>query len=215
MVKKGPSVYFWIITSFIVLIVTLGSIRFLDAEIAIRVMRFLQSLHKLHKVTEDIPDILVYIVGLGTIILWIIYFYRSYEHKHDIAMKFLKLSATVLPVAYLLKSYFQFMFGRTHTRLFVQAHQPLRFDWFHGIGFGCFPSGHMTVFTAFGAAVWIYYPKFRRPVLITLLVLGFALVATDYHFLGDVIAGAYLGVLIAYFFWYCFDRQNKKITNLP
>jgi membrane-associated phospholipid phosphatase len=209
MVRKGPAVYSWIISSFIVLAVILGSIRFLDAAIAIRVMRFLQSLHSLHKATEDIPDLLVYIVCLGTIILWIIYFYRSHEHKHDIAMKFLKLAATVLPVAYLLKSFFQFMFGRTHTRMFVQTHYPLRFHWFHEFGFGCFPSGHMTVFTAFGIAVWLYYPHFRRPVLITLLILGAALIATDYHFLSDVIAGAYLGVLITYFFWYAFNRLEE------
>ena len=62
MVKKAHSVYSWIISSFIVLIVILGSIRYLDARIAVRVMRFLQSLNTLHKATEDIPDLLVYIV---------------------------------------------------------------------------------------------------------------------------------------------------------
>lgn len=210
MIKKGLTVYSGIIISFIVLIVILGSIRFLDAEIAVRVMHFLQSLHTLHQATEDIPDLLVYLVIFGTTIMWIIYFYRSHENKHDITMKFLKLAATALPIAYLMKSFFQFMFGRTPTRVFVQAHQPLIFNWFHGIGFGCFPSGHMTVFTAFGIAIWIYYPQYRRPVFITLLLLGAALIATDYHFLSDVIAGAYLGVIITYFLWNGFKRKDDK-----
>ena len=209
MIKKDSSIY-WILFSFIVLIVIVGSIRFLDAEIAVRVMRFLQSFRSLHKATEDIPDLLVYLVIAGTLIMWIIYFYRSREKKNDVTMKFLKLAATSLPTAFLLKLFFQFMFGRTHTRLFVQAHQPLRFDWFHGIGFGCFPSGHMTVFTAFGIAVWLYYPHYRRPVIITLLILGAALIATDYHFLSDVIAGAYLGIIITYFLWYVFNRHEEK-----
>ena len=68
----------------------------------------------------------------------------------------------------------------------------------------------MTVFTAFGIAVWLYYPHYRRPVIITLLILGAALIATDYHFLSDVIAGAYLGVLITYFLWYAFNRFEEK-----
>jgi len=209
MIKKYSSIY-WILISIIVLIVIVGSIKLLDAKIAVIVMHFLQSFHKFHKITEDIPDLLVYLVSLGTIIMWSIYLYRSHEKIHDLKMKFLKLAATTLPTAFLLKLFFQFMFGRTHTRLFVQANQPLRFNWFHGIGIGCFPSGHMTVFTAFGVAIWIYYPHYRRPVLITLLILGAALIATDYHFLSDVIAGAYLGVIITYFLWNGFKRKDDK-----
>jgi membrane-associated phospholipid phosphatase len=210
MIKKYSSIYFGIVLSFIVLIVILGSIQFLDTEIAVRVMHFLQSLRKLNKATEDIPDFLVYLVSLGTIILWIIYFYRSHEKKNDVKMQFLKLAATTLPTAYLLKMFFQFIFGSTYTRLWLESNQPLRFNWFNGIGSGGFPSGHMTVFTAFGVAVWIYYPHYRRPVLITLILLGAALIAIDYHFLSDVISGAYLGILITYFLRFGFNRQIEQ-----
>ena len=214
MIKKNRSVYLGILFSFIVFFIIIVSIQFLDTEIAVRVMRFLKSIRTLHKATEDIPDLLPYLVGFGTASMWIIYFYRSHEKIIDVKMQFLKLAATVLPVAYLLKMLFQFVFGRTHTRLWLTSNVPLKFNWFHEIGSGCFPSGHMTVFTAFGTAVWIYYPKYRRPVLITIVLLAIALIATDYHFLSDIIAGSYLGFLITYFLWLGLSKSPFAKENL-
>jgi len=210
MIKKTSPIFSGITISLLVLFVTLLSIRFLDVEIAVRIMKFLKSLSSLHKATENIPDILLYLVIIGTIIMWVIYFYRSHEKIQDVKMHFLKLAATTLPAAYILKLYFQFVFGRTNVRLFLDSKVPLRFHWFHEIGSGCFPSGHMTVFTAFGTAIWLYFPHYRRPVLITLLILAVALIATDYHFLSDVISGAYLGFLITYFLWLGFNKYEKK-----
>jgi membrane-associated phospholipid phosphatase len=213
MIKKDRSVYSGILLSLIVLFVIVGSIRFLDTEIAIRVMRFLQSINTLHKATENIPDLLPYLVGFGTALMWAIYFYRSRKKKFDVKMEFLKLAATTLPVAYLLKWFLQFVFGRTDIRHWLTASETLRFNWFHGIGSGCFPSGHMTVFTAFGTAVWFFYPYYRRPVLITLILLGIALIATDYHFLSDVIAGAYLGFLTTYSLWLLLSKTPSTHKN--
>ena len=91
----------------------------------------------------------------------------------------------------------KFIFGRVNTREWLAKPELYGFHWFHGSGFGGgFPSGHMAVFTALVAAMWRYYPRYRPLYLILSLLLAAALIATNYHFLGDVIGGAYLGILV-------------------
>ena len=57
-----------------------------------------------------------------------------------------------------------------------------------------FPSGHMALAGGF-AGVWLrLYPR-TAPAFAALLALGMAiLVAGDWHFLSDVVAGTFLGV---------------------
>jgi membrane-associated phospholipid phosphatase len=211
MIKRNASGQLAIILTIIVWAVIFICIKYLDTEIAIRIMRFIRSIRTIHKATENIPDLLPYLVGIGTVLMWIIYLYRTHEKRIDVKTKFLQLAGVTLPVAYLIKTFLQFAFGRTNTRLWLTANKPLLFNWFHGIGFGCFPSGHMTAFTAFGTAVLFYFPQYRKPVLIILTFLGAALIATDYHFLSDVIAGAYLGFITTYFLWNIFEKWRVSL----
>jgi membrane-associated phospholipid phosphatase len=91
----------------------------------------------------------------------------------------------------------QYIFGRTNVHTWLSSVGPPEFAWFTPLSkFPCFPSGHMTVFTSFFVAVWIYYPRCRSISAITLIALGSALVFTNYHFLGDVIAGFFCGILV-------------------
>jgi membrane-associated phospholipid phosphatase len=175
----------------------LAGIRFLDEKIAVAVMRLLHSNPLLHSVTADIPDLLLLLVCAGTAIIWLLYFYLLRNNGSEEKLCFLQLIGTVVPASYLLKMFLQFAFGRTNTRLWLAGGMPLQFDWFHGAGIGCFPSGHMTVFAAFGAAVWYVYPRYFRLIALFLVLLGSALIVTDYHFLSDVIAGAYVGIMLS------------------
>ena len=210
MKKKYSSFYISIAISVLVLAAILFSIRFLDEGIAVRVMHFIKSIRSIHKATEHIPDILPDIVAVGTFLMWLIYFYRLYKKFDDAKTHFLLLAAVTLPVSYIIKAYFQYMFGRTTVRAWLLHHRPLIFKWFNGLGGGSFPSGHMTVFAAFGAAVLLFFPKFRKPVIIFLIVLGVALIGTDYHFLSDVIAGAYLGFATTYVLNNLFEKIRNK-----
>ena len=65
------------------------------------------------------------------------------------------------------------------------------------------------VFTAFLAAVWLFYPRYRSLSVGFLLILALALVATDYHFLSDVIAGAYLGLVTTTLARYLFQKFRR------
>ena len=52
------------------------------------------------------------------------------------------------------------------------------------------------MFVALGITVWKEYLRYRALSAAILSVLALALILTDYHFVSDVIAGAYLGVLV-------------------
>ncbi len=208
MIKKYSSVYSGIIISLLTFLFIFLSLRYLDATIAERVIYILRSIRPLQHVTKHIPDFLPDLVVIGTILMWIIYFFRKHKGINDSITKFLLVAATTLPVSYAAKTFFKYIFGRTGPRDWLLYKYPLKFHWFHS---GSFPSGHMTVFVAFGAAVLFYFPQYRRQVIIFLILLGVALIGTDYHFLSDVIAGAYLGFVTTCSIRYIFREMGVKI----
>lgn len=198
----------------IILLAIILSIKFLDAKIALNVMYFLQSIEFLNKTTRHIPDLLEHFVLIATLLMWVIYFYRAKKNKFDLTEQFLRLAATVLPISYVFKTLFKFIFGRTDPRAWLIHHRQLTFHWF-SVWSSSFPSGHMFVFTALGTALMLYFPKYRNLTFIFLLLLGAALIGTDYHFLSDVLAGAYLGAATTYFVKFILDKitgEEKEIN---
>lgn len=179
-----------------VTVLTAFSYRFLDAAISSFVDEFIRT-NALAPVVSNIPDLLFYIAALVTAGSWAGYFYLTRRGFDDNHTRFLKLCGTVVPLAFLAKEILQHLFGRSTPELWAVYHQVPRFHWFRaGDGYGCFPSGHMTVFAALTAALWRHYPRYRLAYLGFLLALALALIATNYHFLSDVMAGAYLGAMI-------------------
>ena len=180
------------------LVGTVTSIFLLDEPIAVKIMQLLQSDAFLQHATANIPDALLILVCISTVAMWMTYFTLPRTDENLKLLGFLQLAATATPCSYLLKSVLKYAFGRTNTRLWLTSQVPLQFNWFNPAGGGGFPSGHMAVFAAFAAAVGHFYPKRKRAVVLVLLLLGIALIVTDYHFLSDVIAGAYVGFLVDY-----------------
>jgi membrane-associated phospholipid phosphatase len=176
-------------------VLTAFSYRFLDAAISSFVAEFIRT-NDLTPVVSDLPDFLDYIVAVVTAGSWTGYFYLTQRGFDDDRARFLKLCGISVPLAFLFKILFQYLFGRPTPELWTVYQQAPQFHWFRaGDGYGCFPSGHMTVFTALTTAFWRHYPRYKPVYLTFLLSLGAALIATNYHFLGDVIAGAYLGAM--------------------
>jgi membrane-associated phospholipid phosphatase len=110
------------------------------------------------------------------------------------------LLSVSVSVAFFIKTSLQFLFGRyapryfdSHVLMFVSDPDRYGFHWLHG---GGFPSGHMCVFSAALTSVCLYYPAYRWIAGALLAILGGCLIVANYHFLSDVIAGAYLGVSI-------------------
>jgi membrane-associated phospholipid phosphatase len=66
-----------------------------------------------------------------------------------------------------------------------------------GEGYDSFPSGHTARITAPFAVLWHRVPKLRVLWVLPTFIMAAALVAANFHFVGDCIGGAYLGVACA------------------
>jgi membrane-associated phospholipid phosphatase len=100
-----------------------------------------------------------------------------------------------------LKSWLKFVFGRTWPAygqpsfIFEDAYG---FHPFHGgPDFGSFPSGHSAAVCAVAVILWTYLPSIRALCTATVAAISAALIAGDFHFLSDVIAGAFLGASLS------------------
>jgi membrane-associated phospholipid phosphatase len=147
--------------------------------------------------TSDIPDLLLITVVILTSLSWMMYFYLAHRNIHDQRTLFCRVMGTVLPISFGVKIILKWIFGRTETRLWLSDPSVYGFHWFNGTGgFQGFPSGHMLVFTPLFLALWYFYPRYRLFYGVIWFCLGTALIMTEYHFLGDVLAGAYIGAVV-------------------
>jgi membrane-associated phospholipid phosphatase len=115
-------------------------------------------------------------------------------------------NALVLPMKY--------MFGRTSP---LYGHPSLLVDGAYGFNFFtagqyAFPSGHMASICALACILWATYPKFKPLYLVGVSAVAIALVAGDFHFLSDVLAGGFLGITVALVILAASDFVKTKIT---
>lgn len=98
---------------------------------------------------------------------------------------------------------FKHLFGRTGADPEYIAEGKYEFSFMHGgpifggPGHDSFPSGTMAVAGAIVGVLWAAYPRLRGLWAAILLVIAVALILANFHFVGDVIGGTYLGLLIA------------------
>ncbi len=72
------------------------------------------------------------------------------------------------------------------------------FSPFHGgQSFASFPSGHMTAASSVMVVAWLVLPRGRPLWALVMLGAAVGLVAMNYHFVADVIAGFFLGTAVA------------------
>ncbi|HET7306340.1 MAG TPA: phosphatase PAP2 family protein [Gammaproteobacteria bacterium] len=145
-------------------------------------------------VHTQFPDVLDVFVAVITIASWAGYILLRRKHIGWRLVCCLQVVGTALPFGYTAKDILKTIFGRVDTRYWMDHPWHFEFHWLHSSDyFFGFPSGHMAVFGAFAFAVMHYFPRLRPWGWAALVVLGAALVVSEYHFLGDVIAGTYVG----------------------
>ncbi len=170
---------------------------FIDKNIALFIAKIWTSSARLAIFSANIPDFLFPLVCLITAFAWTAYFYLARKGMHNKHTYFFLLVANTIPLTYFLKAALKYLFGRINARFWLRHPHFTEFHWFHGIGnYAGFPSGHMAVFTALALALWKFYPAHRSMYLGFLGTLALALTVTNYHFISDIIAGAYLGFII-------------------
>ena len=118
--------------------------------------------------------------------------------KVEIAVAMCAISSLA---AIVIKDLLKFVFGRTWPDTwgpgivsFVRDNV-YGFNFFQsGRAFKSFPSGHAAAAAAVLSVVYILFPELRVICVIGILVADIGLVALNLHFLGDVIAGSFVGV---------------------
>ncbi len=121
-----------------------------------------------------------------------------------------------LLLAVQLKNQLKFAFGRTWPDTWIRNNPsllqdgvygffPFRHgDWKEADWYASFPSGHTTRVLAIVSVVWIAYPGWRWACVLAALITAISLVGMDYHFVGDVIAGGFVGGIVgAYVAQFC------------
>jgi membrane-associated phospholipid phosphatase len=115
------------------------------------------------------------------------------------------LSGVSLAVAVIIKDQLKYAFGRTWPETWTRNNPSFirdgvfEFVPFHGgPGFAAFPSGHTTAICTVMTVLWICYPRFRPVYALCIAAVAIGLVGANFHFLGDVIAGGFLGTTVGW-----------------
>jgi len=172
-------------------------IRYLDVPAAFFVKDHLFGNRNWSEFTSDLPDLLLMLVLLVTCVALTLYLVRKRKGIYDRETSLERALAWATPCSYLAKLVLKFAFGRVNTRYWLSHPDLYGFHWFQGLEH-CdgFPSGHMLVIVTVLAAFARFYPRSRPLCLLAASLLACALIATNYHFLSDVIAGAWAGMLV-------------------
>jgi membrane-associated phospholipid phosphatase len=182
---------------------------FYDRLLAICISKLLFTNSTYSKYASDIPDMLLLIVCGITAFAFIAYRIRIKKKLFDKHTEFFHLIMYAVPASYVVKSLLKCLFGRTNTREWLLHPESYGFHWFQGYWLNAgFPSGHMAVFTTLAVSLWRFYPRCRVIYSIYLLTMAVALIATNYHFISDVIAGAYVGMVVEACLFKSLGRQQ-------
>ncbi len=124
------------------------------------------------------------------------------------AARVLRIAAIALVsfgTAEAIKTGLKYAFGRTWPETWTQDNASFirdgvyTFSPFHGgSGFASFPSGHMTAAASVMTVAWLLLPRGRAVWALITLLSAAGLLAMNYHFVGDVIAGFFLGSAVSF-----------------
>jgi membrane-associated phospholipid phosphatase len=93
---------------------------------------------------------------------------------------------------------FKGIFGRPGPVLYFYMHR-YEFEWVHAnLRWDSFPSGTAILAMALAAVVWMRHPRLRVLAVALTVPLLCGVIVANWHWLSDVIAGAFLGVTIGW-----------------
>jgi membrane-associated phospholipid phosphatase len=130
------------------------------------------------------------------------------------------LAGVSLIVTSLVNGALKFLFGRTWPRYlfpsFIGQGAYGFHPFHHGYGYKSFPSGHAAAVCALLSVAWRFYPRFRFLYAFAAMSFCALLVVMNFHFLADVIAGAFIGSSIGVaccFLWYHLRLGGRSVES--
>lgn len=149
-----------------------------------------------------IPDIINAVTFLIYSIVMIRFGYAKTFHMDKIFLA----AANSVAITYFLRGILKIIFGRYWPATWVDNNLSLLhdnaygFNWFHGgEAYASFPSGHAAGVFAAMTIFWLVYPALRWLIAIPMLLIIIGLIGMNYHFVSDIIAGAFLGAMVAFY----------------
>jgi membrane-associated phospholipid phosphatase len=131
-----------------------------------------------------------YLIGSVLFYLYFHFIYKNKFYSHHALFLF-----SAVAVSGIVTDIIKVIAGRYRPSMYFE-HGLYGFDFFHIHSvMNSFPSGHTT--TAFALAMYIayYWPKFSSIGWILAIAVGISRVALTYHYLSDVLAGAFIGIM--------------------
>jgi membrane-associated phospholipid phosphatase len=179
----------WSITSVTITCLCILSYAFLDIQTAL----WFHSLGKsrAYELFEKITlfgDSLFYLTG------GLLFFVVLRKKKSSTAYSGLFLFSTVAASG-LTADLIKYIGGRARPKLYFRDHL-FGFDFFHWeYAWTSFPSGHSA--TAFSVAMFLsmLYPRWRFAAFFAALLIAFSRIFLSQHYISDVIAGSFLGIV--------------------
>lgn len=196
------------ITFPIVVVLTAASILFFDREVASTMHGLLYSPEDIKK-NAHLGTYLTACAYLCMIPVFVVYYFlRLMDFDKIKFWKFIRQLSLCVVFGFFIKDCLKFFFGRDTVIMFSSG--KLRFlvnpesygFHFFKLGADSFPSGHMTMICLGMVSIILFYPKLRILSIIMIFIMAGALLLNNLHFLGDIIAGAYLGTTIALGIYY-------------
>jgi membrane-associated phospholipid phosphatase len=204
--KQGSAMraaFVWLASLVAIAAMVTISFQWLDRPIALLIHDNLQRPHHgfLDKLTH-IPDPLIPLAIIVFLVLGLRALFGRPLLNYQAAALVCSLSVIVTET---IKDQLKFLFGRTWPETWVQDNPSLirdgafGFNFMHeGSAYQSFPSGHMAATCAVISVLWIWYPKLRALYVLLALAVAAGLIGANYHFLSDVIAGAFVGISIGW-----------------
>jgi len=162
--------------------------------------RFAHDVIGRHDLLRDLTLIPEYLLPAAAILVVVLGLTALARGRLPYHTRVLLLASVSFILAQAIKDQLKYAFGRlwpetwvNHNPSFIDTGDYGFFPFHGGPGWGSFPSGHMTAITSVMAVLWLGWPKLR-PLwagLVALVAIG--LYGMDYHFVGDMVAGSFLG----------------------
>ena len=209
------SLFYWLFGLLSTVVAVIASYLELDRPVALWVHYHLRRPHRgVINQLAHIPDPIVLFAIAVFLLLGLQTLLGRSLSKHRAAAFVCSVSVIFTET---IKDLLKFFFGRTWPETWTENNPSFinngvyGFHFMHGgKAYQAFPSGHMAATCAVIAVLWIAYPRFRWLYTIIGILAGAGLVGMNYHFLSDIIAGAFVGVSTSWMVMAIWDASNRN-----
>lgn len=217
------AVYRWLLALLITAISIVVSYEWLDRPVSMymsthtRPLALLPWTVELHRNADELALIAIIVCGIIAIAR------PGKRPRRVIAMLF--LTGLSIIVVRAMKDQLQLVFGRTWPETWVEDNPSLigdgvyTFNLMHGgEAYESFPSGTTATICAVFGVAWWWYPRWRLVYSAVIGVVVFTLVTSNYHFVSDIIGGAFVAFSVGWFatkIWDSWGPGHTRVAESP